>query len=108
MHVSSTVRDEAKKLFWSESTTRYHIYGYWLFSGGYPAHACHDSESLAYMQYIEVDSTLTPRHRSVGGKEASSDGSCKVNAYLPVMWPSSSLSSGQHDGAAFLQLLMLC
>ncbi|KAH4846879.1 hypothetical protein HBH75_169250 [Parastagonospora nodorum] len=55
MHVSATVRDEAKKLFWSESTTRYHVYGYWLFSGGHPAHSCHDPESLAYMRYIEVD-----------------------------------------------------
>jgi len=55
MHVSSTVRDEAKKLFWSESTTRYHVYGYWLFAGGHPAYSCHDPESLAYMQYIEVD-----------------------------------------------------
>ncbi|KAH3994944.1 hypothetical protein HBI56_164580 [Parastagonospora nodorum] len=55
MHVSSPVRDEAQKLFWSKSTTRYHVYGYWLFSGGHPAYSCHDPESLAYMQYIEVD-----------------------------------------------------
>ncbi|KAH8701255.1 hypothetical protein GQ44DRAFT_632233 [Phaeosphaeriaceae sp. PMI808] len=55
MHVSSTTREEAKKLFWSDPTTRYIIDGQWLFAGGHPRHTNSDLEALTHMQYIEVD-----------------------------------------------------
>jgi hypothetical protein len=55
MHVSSTTRDEAKKLFWSEPTTRYYIRGFWPLAGGYIGHTSDDVEALALMQHIEID-----------------------------------------------------
>ena len=55
MRVSSTTRDECKKLFWSEPSTRYYVRGWWLLAGGYPGHTHDDLDALARMQYIEVD-----------------------------------------------------
>ncbi|KAJ4362588.1 hypothetical protein N0V83_010682 [Neocucurbitaria cava] len=58
MHVSFTTRQEAKKLFWSDPTTRYIVDGQWLLAGGHPRHTNHDLEALTHMQYIEVDFTF--------------------------------------------------
>lgn len=54
MHVSLTTRQEAKKLFWSDPTTRYIIDGQWLLAGGHPRHTNDDLEAMTHMQYIEV------------------------------------------------------
>ncbi|KAH7392541.1 hypothetical protein BKA66DRAFT_457724 [Pyrenochaeta sp. MPI-SDFR-AT-0127] len=55
MHVSFTTRQKAKKLFWSDPTTRYIIDGQWLLAGGHPRHTNDNLEALTHMQYIEVD-----------------------------------------------------
>jgi hypothetical protein len=60
MRVSSTTREEAKKLFWSEPTTRYYIHGFWLLTGGYTGHTTDDVEALALMQRIEIDFECLP------------------------------------------------
>lgn len=54
MHTSSFLRKEAKRLFWSDPTSRYAIDGKWLFAGGQACHTNFDVEALTHMQYIEV------------------------------------------------------
>jgi hypothetical protein len=54
MHTSSTLRDEAAKLFWSCPNAWYHIDGHWLLAGGFPADAHYATSFLACVQQIEV------------------------------------------------------
>ncbi|KAH7092216.1 hypothetical protein FB567DRAFT_463231 [Paraphoma chrysanthemicola] len=55
MHVSFTMRQEAKKLFWSDPTSRYVVDGQWLLAGGHPRLTNDDLEALTHIQYVEVD-----------------------------------------------------
>jgi len=73
MCVSST-RDEAKKLFWSDSTARYHIWGWWLLAGGFPGHTYDDLEALGRMQYIEVDFDIVRSILNSGWEDGSNYG----------------------------------
>ncbi|KAH7409998.1 hypothetical protein DE146DRAFT_333147 [Phaeosphaeria sp. MPI-PUGE-AT-0046c] len=54
MQTSYSTRQEAKKLFWSDPTSRYIVDGQWLQAGGHPRHTNYDLEALAHMHYIEV------------------------------------------------------
>jgi hypothetical protein len=64
MHASSTTRDEARKLFWSDPDTRYLVEGGWLLRGGFIGYTHDDVEALACMTHIEVDCSEVdlPRH----------------------------------------------
>jgi hypothetical protein len=55
MHVSSTLRTEASKLFWSKSNAYFHVSGYWLLSGGYPGDSCWDLSFLLQVQNVEIE-----------------------------------------------------
>lgn len=55
MHVSSTTRNEAKKLFWSSPEIWYTIEGPWLAEGGFPVDTLVSLDALTCMKYIDVD-----------------------------------------------------
>ncbi|KAH7396094.1 hypothetical protein BKA66DRAFT_566603 [Pyrenochaeta sp. MPI-SDFR-AT-0127] len=55
MHVSSAVRDEARKLFWSDPGSRYVVHGAWLQAGGFSGHTLYAIDALAQMKHIEVN-----------------------------------------------------
>jgi hypothetical protein len=55
MQVSSAMRKESQKLFWSDPETWYFIHGEWLLAGGFSGHLIGAMDAFAYMQRIEVD-----------------------------------------------------
>jgi hypothetical protein len=55
MQVSSTLRTEASKLFWSSPTAYFLLRADWLIDGGYPAYTYCDLFFLPYMQNVLVD-----------------------------------------------------
>ncbi|KAF2028510.1 hypothetical protein EK21DRAFT_69651, partial [Setomelanomma holmii] len=55
MHVSSAIRYEARKLFWSDPRSRYLVHGEWLQAGGYSGHTLNALDVLACIEHIEVD-----------------------------------------------------
>jgi hypothetical protein len=77
MHVSSTLRREASKLFWANSKAYFHVDAYWLLEGGYPAYTYWDLSFLDHVQNVEIeyeahaDTTIYPYHD--GGKELQQD-----------------------------------
>lgn len=54
MQVSSTLRIEAKKLFWSSLDVWYHIDGLWLLTGGYTGHTEYDVDAMAHVEQINI------------------------------------------------------
>jgi hypothetical protein len=54
MHVSSAIRTEAKRLFWSHPDVWYCIEGSWLMHGGYPGHTHLDFDFIARVTQVEV------------------------------------------------------
>lgn len=52
MHVSTTMRKEASKLFWSDPNVWYTIEGSWLLSGGLAGDTYYVVRALQYMQRI--------------------------------------------------------
>lgn len=55
MQVSSAMRVEARKLFWSCPDAWYWVDGHWLLAGGFPGHAHHAIDFLAHIEQVEVD-----------------------------------------------------
>lgn len=55
MHVSSTLRIEAAKLFWTDPYTYYLIESDWLFKGGYPGNTHYDLSFLSHIQNVEIE-----------------------------------------------------
>jgi hypothetical protein len=55
MQVSSAMRIEAKKIFWSFPEAWYWIKGGWLLAGGLPGHAHHAIDFLDHVEQVEVD-----------------------------------------------------
>jgi hypothetical protein len=54
MRVSSYMRKEAQKLFWSYPDVWYRIQGNWILAGGFPGHTDHDLDFLARVTHVEV------------------------------------------------------
>jgi hypothetical protein len=54
MQVSSAMRVEAKKLFWSYPDAWYMVKADWLLAGGFPGHAHHAIDILPHIEQIEV------------------------------------------------------
>lgn len=54
MHVSDTIRKEAKKLFWSNPDVWYTVDAFWLESGGFAGCTHYTLDALQYMQRIVV------------------------------------------------------
>lgn len=54
MRVSSTIRAEASKLFWSYPDAWYYVESHWLFSGGFAGHAHHAIDFPPYVRQLEV------------------------------------------------------
>lgn len=54
MHVSSTLRDEASKLFWAHPDAFFLVESHWLLQGGYPGPTHWDTAFMAYVQNIEI------------------------------------------------------
>lgn len=55
MRVSSTLRTEAAKLFWSNSNTYYLIKSDWLFRGAYPGDTHYEPSFFTYVQNVEIE-----------------------------------------------------
>jgi hypothetical protein len=55
MHVSSTLRPEASKLFWANSKAYFHVDAYQLLDGGYPAYTYWDLGFLDHVQNVEIE-----------------------------------------------------
>jgi hypothetical protein len=55
MQVSSVIRVEAKKLFWSYPDAWYWVEGNWLLAGGFSGCAHHAIDFLAHVEQVEVD-----------------------------------------------------
>jgi hypothetical protein len=55
MHVSSTLRPEASKLFWANPSAYFLIDAHWLLEGGYPGYQCCDSAFLQNVQNVEIE-----------------------------------------------------
>jgi hypothetical protein len=55
MQVSSAMRKDSQKLFWSDPETWYFIRGEWLLAGGFSGRTLNAMDAFAYMQRIEVD-----------------------------------------------------
>ncbi|KAF2828309.1 hypothetical protein CC86DRAFT_454155 [Ophiobolus disseminans] len=55
MRVSSAMRTEAKKLFWSYPDTWYHVDGEWLLTGGYTGQTHCDTDSMALVEQLAID-----------------------------------------------------
>lgn len=55
MHVSSTLRIEAAKLFWANPDTYYHVESEWLFGGGYPGDTYFELSFGTFVQNIELE-----------------------------------------------------
>ncbi|KAH6876245.1 hypothetical protein BKA58DRAFT_381281 [Alternaria rosae] len=54
MHVSSTLRVEASKLFWADPTRFFLVKADWLLDGGYPGYTCYDLAFLKHVQQVEI------------------------------------------------------
>ncbi|KAF2675687.1 hypothetical protein K458DRAFT_323970 [Lentithecium fluviatile CBS 122367] len=54
LHVSSAVRAEAKRLFWSQPDVWYCVEGTWLVAGGWPGLTTTDLPFLASVEQVEV------------------------------------------------------
>ncbi|ORY03952.1 hypothetical protein BCR34DRAFT_573131 [Clohesyomyces aquaticus] len=59
MHVSSSIRNEARKLFWSNPEAWYLVDSEWLFEGGFPGPTLHDPDFISCTKYVEVEVYLT-------------------------------------------------
>lgn len=59
MRVSSTLRTEAAKLFWSNSKTYYLIRSDWLFNGAYPGDTYYDPSFFTYVQNVEIEHQIS-------------------------------------------------
>ena len=55
MHVSTAMRVEAKKLFWSFPDTWYLVEGHWLLFGGFPSEAYYATDFQLHAERLEVD-----------------------------------------------------
>lgn len=55
MHVSSTLRLEATKLFWRDPNTYYIINSHWIFNGTQPSDAYYELAFLEYVQNVELE-----------------------------------------------------
>ncbi|KAH8729035.1 hypothetical protein GQ44DRAFT_502887 [Phaeosphaeriaceae sp. PMI808] len=55
MQVSSTIRKEAQKRFWSDTSTWYAVKATWLLAGGYAGHTHNNISSLGYMRQIIIN-----------------------------------------------------
>jgi hypothetical protein len=55
MHVSSTLRAEASKLFWANPSAYFLVDAYWLLDGGYPGYQCSDLAFLQNVQNVEIE-----------------------------------------------------
>ncbi|KAF2134170.1 hypothetical protein P153DRAFT_363154 [Dothidotthia symphoricarpi CBS 119687] len=89
MHVSSTMRIEARKLFWSDPDVWYHVDAPWLLAGGFPGPAYHAMNILPYVEQIEVEfdhmtSVLHDSEPSIG--EAQSASSWVIEKRICDLW----------------------
>lgn len=55
MSVSSALRKEASKLFWSDQDVWYKVNGHWLISGGHPASEHYNLDFLTNITQLEAD-----------------------------------------------------
>jgi len=54
MQVSSVLRTEAERLFWSDPDVWYSVEGVWLVGGGWPGYTHEDLDFLARVEQVEV------------------------------------------------------
>ncbi|CAO2651718.1 Nn.00g000010.m01.CDS01, partial [Neocucurbitaria sp. VM-36] len=54
MHVCSTTRHEAQKLFWDNPDAWYHVSGEWLLAGGFAGHTYDAIDILANVRQVEL------------------------------------------------------
>jgi hypothetical protein len=62
MRVSSTLRVEASKLFWTISSAFFLIEARWLLDGGYPGYTSWDVPFLHHVQKVEIEYLRETRH----------------------------------------------
>ncbi|USP82849.1 hypothetical protein yc1106_10123 [Curvularia clavata] len=55
MRVSSVLRTEASKLFWSNPDAYFLVEAYWLLNGGFPGYHCYDPAFLENVQNVEIE-----------------------------------------------------
>jgi hypothetical protein len=71
MHVSSTLRTEASKLFWAIPNAFFLVEDTWLLGGGYPGLTYMDLPFLHHVQKVEIDyqvgtgEIICPRHDDI-------------------------------------------
>lgn len=67
MRVSSSLRREASKLFWTDPIRFFLVKADWLLHGGYPGHTCCDLAFLSHVRQVELeflpgnDDTICPQ-----------------------------------------------
>jgi hypothetical protein len=92
MQVSSTLRSEAKKLFWSYPDAWYLVEGRWLLAGGYQGETHHALDFMTRVTHVEIHfayvNGLSVSHNGVY-RNATVDGvSWALEDRVQVLWQS--------------------
>lgn len=80
MRVSSNIRSEASRLFWTQPDTYFVIEGQWLEHGAFPGHAYWDMAFLPYVENVEVIHRGNPR-LGVGPQEPVETGHDPITTF---------------------------